>query len=173
LKSGGEVPMMYGMRRFGVSALAIAVVLAALVLPAAGSARANATLVVRLVSITTSTRVDDRPPRGPTAGDRIFSRSRLRNAVPQFGRARNAVVGSDRGTLTFTSASAVRLDVTATLPGGTLRVRGPQRMLRDGGRRYPVVGGTGRFAGARGTVTVRPLSGTGSRASNVYRLTLP
>jgi hypothetical protein len=167
------MPMMPGMRRFGVSALAIAVVFAALVLPAAGSARANATLVVRLVSITTSTRVDDKPPRGPTAGDRIFQTSRLLNAVPQFGKARNAVVGSDRGILTFTSPSTARLDVTATLPGGTLRVRGPLRMLRDGSQRYPVVGGTGRFAGARGTVTVGASSGTRPRASNVYRLTLP
>jgi hypothetical protein len=161
------------MRTFGVSVLALAVVVGALALPAAGSARADATLVIRLVSVTTSTRVDDRPPRGPTAGDKVFSTSRLRNAVAQFGKPRNAVVGSDRGTLTLTSANSVRIDVTARLPGGTLRVRGPLRTLANGGQRYPVVGGTGRFAGARGTVTVRPLSGAGQRASNVYRLTLP
>jgi hypothetical protein len=65
------------------------------------------------------------------------------------------------------------IDVTATLPGGTLRVRGAMHVLADGSERYPVNGGTGRFAGARGTVTVRSLGGQGTQSSNVYRLTLP
>jgi hypothetical protein len=36
----------------------------------------------------------------------------------------------------------------------------------------PVVGGTGRFKGATGTVTVNEVPGT-VRASNVYRLSYP
>lgn len=163
------------MRGFGVALLAVALVGGALLLPSAGSARADASLVVRLVSITTSNRVDDKPPGGPSAGDRIYTTSQLRNAVAQFGRRRNAIVGSDRGILTFTSGSTARADVTARLPGGTIRVRGRMTILAGGGQRYPVAGGTGRFAGARGTLTVRPLGGPVNRprASNVYRLTLP
>jgi len=37
----------------------------------------------------------------------------------------------------------------------------------------PVVGGTGRFAGARGTAYIRNLNKSGRRAVNVYHLRIP
>lgn len=133
---------------------------------------ASPSLVIRLTSITTSARFDDKAPRGPSAGDRFFTTSRLINAVAQLGRARGAVVGSDSGTLTLTSPQAGRVDVVVRLVGGTLRVRGRTRVGSGTREVYPVTGGTGRFAGARGTLTVTGLGGDGTRASNVYRLTL-
>jgi Dirigent-like protein len=146
------------------AALAVAVLL-----PAAGQARSA--LVIRLVSVNTSTSVKDTPPTGASVGDSFTETSRLRNAVAQFGKPKGAVVGSDRATTTLVSAQAVRMQGTVRLPGGTLtirgRVTGTQRSVT-----VPVTGGTGRFAGARGTVTAAALP-DGRSASNVYRLTLP
>ena len=61
--------------------------------------------------------------------------------------------------------------VTATLPGGTIRSSGKDRLGPDPALR--VTGGTGRFAGARGVVEVRLLDARTRRALNVYRLQLP
>ena len=87
----------------------------------------------------------DRSPKGTSAGDRVVQRNRLLNAVRQFGKAKGTHVGSDQGTVTFTSAHTERYDGVATLPGGTLGCRGDVRLLLGGGIRIPVVGGTGRY----------------------------
>ena len=88
----------------------------------------------------------------------------------QFGKVKGTHVGSDQGTVTFTSAHSERYDGVARLPGGTLRVKGDVRLLVGGGIRIPVVGGTGRYRAATGMLYV----GEGeNRALNVYRITLP
>jgi hypothetical protein len=134
-------------------------------------AQAKSTMVIRLVSITTSNRVQDKDPAGPSRGDTLVTTSRLQNAVAQFGRAKGAVVGSDSGTVTLTAADAGMVAGTTKLPGGTIKFRG---RIGSGNRDViPVTGGTGRFAGARGTLTTAPLDRDGARASKVYRLTLP
>jgi hypothetical protein len=115
--------------------------------------------------------VKDVPPTGASVGDSFTEASRLRNAVAQFGRPKGAVVGSDRATTTLISAQAVRMQGTVRLPGGTLTIRG-RVTLRPGSASVPVTGGTGRFAGARGTVTAAALP-DGRSAANVYRITLP
>jgi Dirigent-like protein len=146
-----------------------AALVVAVLLPSAAQARS--TLVLRLISVSTSSSVDDRPPAGASVGDSFTETSRLRNAVAQLGRPKGAVVGTDRATTTLISAQAVRMEGTVRLPGGTLTIRG-RVTLRPGSASVPVAGGTGRFAGARGTVTATALP-DGRSASNVYRLTLP
>jgi len=150
-------------------AIAALVVAAAVGLP--GQTRATPSVVIRLVSTTTSNRLLDKAPRGASVGDKVFTTSRLANAVGQFGRAQGAVVGSDRGTLTIVAPRAVLADGTATLPGGTIRFHG--RIAGQSAQTIPVVGGTGRFANARGTLTATPISRNGLKSSNVYRLRLP
>jgi hypothetical protein len=120
----------------------------------------------RVVSITTSSRVTDKAPSGASAGDTYVTTSRLVNAARQFGKAKGAVVGSDRATTTLTAPRKARVDGRVTLPGGTLTVRGA---LKEQGASFvaPVVGGTGAFRGARGTVTI---TGTDKRATNTYAL---
>ena len=160
-------------RRLAATALMVAAAAAGVLAdvgPADGATSPN--LVIRLVSVTTSARYDDKAPEGPSAGDKFISTSRLINDARQLGRAKGAVVGSDSGTLTLTSRRAGRVDVLVRLPGGTLRVRGQVRLAGGTREIYPVTGGTGRFSGARGTLTVTALPGGGERASNVYRLTL-
>jgi hypothetical protein len=147
-------------------ALLCAVALA-LVLPVA--AAAERTVVIRLTSITTSLTPHDVAPAGLSTGDRYVARSRLLNLVAQFGRPKGAVVGGDRGTLTVVSRTAARSVGVATLPGGTISFRGTSRI----GPRLsiPVVGGTGDYAHARGSLVVsQSRSGT---TYNTYTLKLP
>jgi hypothetical protein len=146
---------------------------AALVAVAAALAAAPAALALdepveyRLVSRQTIVKRTDREPSGPSRGDSIFMRTRLLNLNPQFGRGRGDAVGSDWGRITVLDASTVRIEGIATLPGGTIRIRG----LADRGRRsavIPVIGGTGRYRGVRGSLTI-VWSGAGE-ALNVYKL---
>ena len=150
-----------------VTRAVVLLVLAAALLPA--TARAE-TLTIQVTSVVVKVTSIDRKPKGTSAGDRVIQRNRLLNAVRQFGKAKGTHVGSDQGTVTFTSAHSERFDGVTRLPGGTLHVKGVMRLLLGGGIRIPVVGGTGRYKSATGMLYV----GEGEdRALNVYRITLP
>ena len=120
----------------------------------------------------TSYRETDKPPRGPSVGDRAVEATRLINEVPQWGKPVGAVVGRDRATFTIVDAKlTVAVDGVAFLPGGTLVLRGRLKANRQ--RREivaPVVRGTGRYAGARGSVVVR-VEPNPLRTVNIYSLT--
>ena len=146
---------------------AVLLALAAFVAPA--SARAE-TLTIQVTSIVVKVTSVDVRPKGTSAGDKVIQRNRLVNTVRQFGKARGAHVGSDEGTVTFTSPHTERYEGITRLPGGTLRVRGEVKLILGGGIRIPVVGGTGRFQSATGMLYV---SQGEKRALNVYRITLP
>jgi len=95
---------------------------------------------------------------------------RLYNLVPQFGKPKGALVGSDSGTLRKTGTISFSFKGIARLPGGTLTVRG-QVIGGEHVSNLTIAGGTGRFAGARGVVVIREMGGQG-RASNIFHLTL-
>ena len=159
-------------RRRTLLACSLGLVLPALPAQAAQHAESEAT-TIRLVSITTKYRVlvDTARKGEPDAGDVVWARSTLRNAVPQFGKPKGAIVGSDVGTFTVVSGSVGDVKVAVTLPGGTLRTAG---RIRDNTVQVTrVTGGTGTYAGARGTCEVRPIGASAHKASNVYRLRLP
>lgn len=127
-------------------------------------------MTIRLISSPSRTTVRDLAPKGaPNKGDSISGTSILRNEVAQFGKPKGTRVGTDSFVFTLTSASRGQIKVTTKLPGGTLRSEG--RSLVAGTPSIPVVGGTGDFAGARGTVEARDLANGTSQ--NVYRLRLP
>jgi hypothetical protein len=151
-----------GMRR--VSLLAVVTALA--VAPAAEAKK----LTIAVTSVSISVKPTDVAPKGASKGDTVAYRDRLVNAKAQFGRAKGAAVGSDRGTMTFTSAHAARFSGVAVLPGGTIRLEGKVSALPNKTLVIPVTGGTGRFAKAKGFVLVGPGS---KRALNTYALTLP
>jgi Dirigent-like protein len=141
-------------------------------LPATASRTAsNASMTIRLISVPgRTTVVRDLPPNGsPSKGDVYRGTSILRNEVAQFGRPKGARVGTDSYTITFTSPTRGQIKITVKLPGGTLRAEG--RTSLTGSADVSVVGGTGAFAGARGTAQARDLANGTSR--NVYRLRLP
>lgn len=143
-------------------------VVAAVVSPAASAASPPA--VIQLVSVTTSYRNVDAPPKGTSPGDQQLFTSRLLNARPQFGKPKGAVVGSDRSVLVLLAPSVGRMRTVARLPGGTLTVSGLLTGVGGGRIAIPIVAGTGVFAGARGTLII--LKPTDAKtAGNVYRLT--
>jgi hypothetical protein len=147
---------------------ALAVAIAALVLAPAAASLERAT-TIRVVSSLLSAKQVDRAPKGQASpGDSIVTVSRLHNDVSQFGRRKGSVIGTDRATLRLQRDGTLRIFGSATLPGGTIRFDG-----RITGREttvvIDVVGGTGRYANARGTVSVIDLDDQGS-ALNVYRL---
>jgi hypothetical protein len=146
----------------------VVVLLAALAVSApAGAAPAPTT--IHVWSIPTSNRLTDAPPKGRLgAGDVVRQRTRLVNAVHQFGRATGAVVGYDEAVVRLTSATRAVVDVVAHLPGGTLHARGTIT-LGGATTTIRVVSGTGAFAGAHGTAT--EVDYPNQRALNVYRLT--
>jgi hypothetical protein len=153
--------------RAGAALLATLALALAAAAPAAGIDRP---LTIRLVSSLVSLREIDAAPKGRAGpGDGIFTVSRLRNGAVQFGRQKNAVVGTDRARLTLQRDGTLRISGTATLPGGTIRFDG--RVAAGAARTIviQVVGGTGRYENARGTVAVTDLDDRGS-AINVYRL---
>jgi hypothetical protein len=145
--------------------LLLVAAVAAVVAPAAQAER----LTIVVTSISLSAKPTDVAPKGTSKGDTIEYRDRLLNAKQQFGRAKGAAVGSDRGTMTFTSAHTATFSGVAVLPGGTLQLEGNVvtvgKMLA-----IPVSGGTGRFAKAKGYVIVGPGE---KRALNTYTLSIP
>jgi hypothetical protein len=147
--------------------VAAAALLAAAVAAPAAEARK---LTFKVTSVTLSLKQTDRAPKGTSKGDTIAYRDRLLNAASQFGRAKGAVVGSDHGTMTFTSAHTARFSGVAVLPGGTIRLQGTVTPLAGQQLAIPVAGGTGRYARATGYVLVGPGD---KRVLNTYALTLP
>jgi hypothetical protein len=149
------------------------VAVGALLVPAAGQTRAQDTLVIKVTSVTvTGTPISkDKPPKGASKGDTVVFRDTLVNAAAQFGKKVGAKVGTDAGTMTFTSKTSARFKGLATLPGGTLTLDGPVVSTSDGKSIViPITGGTGRYKNAHGSVLVGPGN---KRALNTYTLTFP
>jgi hypothetical protein len=171
----------------GVLASATLLGLALLTVPAhAGSQAATEARTIRVVSVTVASKVTvDKAPRGVrNAGDKVWAKSSLRNARPQFGKPKGALVGSAVAIYTFQSRDVGDwgdLKVTTTLPGGT--IRSVDRVSYEGccATESRVTGGTGVYSGARGTLQSELLTGGGfmgftltqGRRLNIYRLQLP
>ena len=128
-------------------------------------------MTLRLIARVVSSRVVDSPPKNvPNKGDVVYLREALSNQVPQFGKPKGALVGHDDYVGTILSATRAKVRVRVTLPGGTLTVAGSIANTGTNNGVVPVTGGTGRFAHARGTCSVRD---RGSYSLTVYRLQLP
>jgi hypothetical protein len=126
-------------------------------LPAAASDGAAARWVtIRVIVIPVKRSFNDVAPKTHgttgeyTKGDTISGTSILRNAVRQFGQAKGARVGTSRFVITALSPHTARADSVARIPGGTVHVHGVSTIA--GTPKVPIVGGTGRYAGATGAV---------------------
>ena len=155
-----------------------------LIVPAHGASQAaTEARTIRVVSVTVGSKVMvDKAPRGIlSAGDTVWAKSSLRNERPQFGKPKGARVGSEVAIYTFESLAIGTVRVTTTFPGGT--IRSSDRRAYEGccATQSQVTGGTGAFAGARGTLRSEHLTGgqivnltlTQGRRLNIYRLQLP
>jgi hypothetical protein len=133
-------------------------------------------MTIRLIGSAASSRylVDHAPKGYPNKGDVVRETATLRNAVAQFGRPKGAIVGSDVWitTIVIPPFGKAGVKATTTVPGGTIHAVGMVTATQMTGT-FRVVGGTGRYAGARGTLSLRNINASGSRAVIVYRLQLP
>lgn len=136
---------------------------------AAAPAASAKTITLQVTSVAVSVKSNDHPPKGASKGDTIVQHDRLLNAVAQFGRKKGAAVGSDRGTMTFTSKRTARFKGVVVLPKGTLTLNGKVTAAQGGILVIPVTGGTGAYSGAKGVLLVGPGE---KRALNVYRFTI-
>ena len=88
-----------------------------------GAARAES-LTIQVTSVVVTLKPYDKLPKGSSTATGSFH-DKLLNVVRQFGKPKGMRVGEDRGTMTFTSAHTARFDGRVTLPGGTIRIKGP------------------------------------------------
>ena len=102
--------------------LVAALLAAAWLVPSATPAGRRKTIEV--FSITTSVHRVDQPPKGVSDGDTVSSSDRLVNAKAQFGLRSGARVGNDHGRFTYTGTHTASYAGEASLPGGTVTVRG-------------------------------------------------
>ena len=157
-------------------AVALSVLLLAAAPSQAGREERSVTLTIRLIGTAATSRyLVDRAPKGyPNKGDVVRETSTLRNAVAQFARPKGAIVGRDVWITTIVISPFGKADVKAatTVPGGTIRAVGTVTATQTTGT-FRVVGGTATYERARGTLGLRNLNASWSRAVIVYRLQLP
>jgi hypothetical protein len=137
----------------------------------AGPQRAAAApTLIKLIAVTSNAHETDKPPKGPSPGDRKIDAAKLYNGVAQFGKKAGQQVGTDSGVYVIRDPRTVYVSGTAKLPGGTLHFEG-NLTVRNGIMSIPVVSGTGVFVGARGTLLVPVVAGGTKIVKNVYQLT--
>jgi hypothetical protein len=132
-------------------------------------AASTKTVTIHVTSVVSGTKATDTPPKGTSLGDHVDFTDKLLNAVPQFGKAANEEVGTDKGTMTFTGSHTARLEGEAVLPDGKITFAGDVTLAPNLSISVPVTGGTGKYENASGTLLV----GKGTkRAPNTYRLVI-
>lgn len=145
-------------------------------LPAAASdAAAARSFTIRVFVTEVTQSINDVPPKTLrpgnvyTKGDTIRGTEILRNAVRQFDKPKGAKVGTDRYVITAVALQRIRVDFVTRFPGGTVHAHG---VGRAGSKpEVPIVGGTGVFTGATGSIEGRHLA-SGDKL-NIYRLQVP
>jgi hypothetical protein len=151
-----------------VVAIAAAALLAVALAGCGGHPKAS-TVVIRLKSVAESNHKTDKPPTGPSKGDVWVERDTLFNVTQAFGKAANAMVGTDKATITFQSTTEAHVTGTATLPDGTITFGG-ETSVTGATQLAPVVGGTRAYAHATGNLVI---TSTSVDTLNTYHLTLP
>ena len=99
----------------------------------------------------------------PKLGDRFWFQN---NSYKWNGTKRGALFGHTDGTVVFLTATIGELSAVAYFPGGTLDALG-QINFNNPVNTLAIVGGTGRYATARGEVIVRSLGGPNSNKSAI------
>jgi hypothetical protein len=157
-------------------AVAAVALLGVLVVPAS---LAGSSLDFTVKTVQGPTTAHPHPPVGGV-GDTYVSSLTLKNsAIAQLGMAARAKVGTMQftytirkqclGALNRTCKATADFNTVTSLPGGTVTADGKAISIASPTITIPVVGGTGRYKGAKGTVSISPAS---SKLST-YKLSLP
>ena len=158
-----------------ISTVALVVALGALLVPA-GLARRSLTFTVKTRQGPTT--AHPHPPSGGVGDSYVSSLELVNRKVAQFGKPAYAPIGTMEFTYTIrkqcssskgTCVATADFDTVSTLPGGTVLASGRSISISDPTITIPVTGGSGRYVGATGTVTISP----SSRKISTYELELP
>jgi hypothetical protein len=161
----------------GVRAIVTASLVLACGIALAPHAGATSTLSFTVETLEGLTTVHPHPPAGGV-GDAYASTLELVNdGMSQLGKGARAKVGTMQFTYTIRRQCAVAagcvstadFDTVTTLPGGKVIASGRSIPISSATITIPVTGGTGRFVGAKGSVTISP---TRTKRST-YTLELP
>jgi hypothetical protein len=140
----------------------------------AADAAGSSLLVIRVKSVETSSRIaHNQPPSSLSKGDVLVQRDNLFNITPQLGKSAGALIGTDRATITLSSRVTATVAGSTSFPGGTVRFRGTVSFTSTRPAALLIVGGTGRYVHATGTVTEPATDSDPHNARNTYRLKLP
>ena len=110
--------------------------------------------------------VDQNHNSRPDVGDVVLTGSELYSWA---GSKRGAHVGSLRVICTSQTTAAAHCQATLMLPAGTLQLAGYLDFAKSGPQTIAVVGGTGTYAGARGTLSAMGI-GRSSKSSDTIVL---
>jgi hypothetical protein len=157
-KRGSEADYDAAMRRC-LGALAAALLAAGL----ATGASAGTSLTITLTSEPGEIVRHAHPPSGDP-GDVLFSTLLLSSNVSP-----RAQVGSMRYSFRILSDAHATVNTVTTLADGTIRASATNVSIAQATIVVAITGGTGRYAGAVGTLTFGPMS----TQTNVYKLALP
>jgi hypothetical protein len=158
-----------------ISTVALVVALGALLVPAG---RAGRRLTFTVKTRQGPTIAHAHVPAGGAGDSYASSLELLNRKVAQFGKPAWTRIGSMEFSYTPRNQcpSAARacvatadFDTVSMLPGGTVLASGKSISISNPTITIPVTGGTGRYAGATGTVTISP----SSRKLSTYELELP
>ena len=142
-----------------------------------GTAADAKKLTLIVISRTRVQTPHDLKPKGkPNRGDWIHYQALLL-AVKKVPGSKTYQAGDpvawEEGRQTFLSATETRLKGTAHFPGkGTISFNGMMVTQKNGVITVKVVGGTGKFYGARGVLTIASDENNEVDSVNIYRLTL-
>ena len=120
--------------------------------PAVASERVE---TIQFVRTLTTTSVADVGRKGPSIGDITVELHELRRSVDSVGTPTGPQVGVHSVTTTRLGATARNVLGTVTLPGGTITAGG---VGAGAPGTLAILGGTGIYAGARGTLGAASLS---------------
>jgi hypothetical protein len=132
---------------------------------AAASASPRTTAPLQLLSVQRSFSMPGKagPHQMPKVGDRMIFDDTLYNHAAQLGKPSGARVGHAEGVCTLSAARMLQCLVTAHLPNGEI-VAVLAFPVHDGPQTNTaaIIGGTGAYSSATGTVLSRDLSQTKS-----------
>ncbi len=111
------------------------------------------TITLNFLDVQTNSAFTGSQNQRPKLGDRAWFHN---NSYKWKAGKRGALVGHTDGTVVVLAGSLGELSAVAYLPGGTLDALG-QNNFNSPVNTFSIVGGTGRYATARGEVIVRSL----------------
>jgi hypothetical protein len=156
------------------SLLVVVLALAGAVAVSSANGAQSSTIVIRVKSVQTFGHVvHNVPPASLSKGDVIVERDKLYNVARQFGKPVGALIGTDQATITLLAGNLATLTGSAVFPDGTVRFKATVHVLAAGPAPIPIVGGTGRYAHARGSVTESNATGGTTTALNTYKIITP